>query len=157
MILNELDLKVKHLSEQYMNLPSAPEPDDILYWCKSNKKKIFNTHDLIKVFGIEKLEQIDKTLEYLDFNNYVKILEKEQWIDPKSFHWFFHSGSDDYMRVSWSEFSNDKSAYPQELIHLGLAKSEDETEAEELHKVLQEYGAETGEITIIKYELLKNG
>ena len=37
-LIDHNDLKVKHLSEQYMNLPSAPEPDDILYWCKSKKK-----------------------------------------------------------------------------------------------------------------------
>lgn len=157
-IIDYDDPKVKHCSEQYMNMPSAPEPDDILYWCKSKKKKVFTTHDLIKVFGMDKLEQIDKTMEWLDFNNYTAVMEKNDWIDPKSVHWFYHGESDGYTRMTWEEFGKHCDASGEELNHIGLSKSENETEAKDLHKILQEGGdTEDGSITITKYELLKDG
>lgn len=152
-IIDFSDLKVKHLSEQYMNLPSAPEPDDILYWCKSKKKKQFNTHDLIRVFGADKLEQIEKTMQWLDFNNYTKILDKEQWIDPESMQWFFHPESDSFSRMQWQEAEGQI-----EIEHIGLSTTENEEEAKELLKKLHNgEQVDDGSITISKYELLKNG
>ena len=151
------DLKVKHLSGEYMNLPSAPEPDDILYWCKSKKKKIFTTSDMIKMFGEEKLEQIEKTMEFLDFNNYIKIIDKAEIIDPKSNHWFYHPESDSYSPMTWEEYGKTMEGV-EDLLHLGVAETEVETEAEKLHKIIQEGGeTEDGSQTITKYELLKNG
>lgn len=78
-IIDYKDLKVKHLTEEYQNLPSAPEPDDILYFCKSKKRKIFTKQDLIDFFGVEKTEIIDKSLKFLDFENKIQKIEDDKY------------------------------------------------------------------------------
>lgn len=146
-IIDFNDPKVKHCSEQYMNMPSSPEPDDILYWCKSKKKQIFTTHDLIKTFGLDKLEQINKTMEWLDFNNYISVIEQDEWTDPKSIHWFYFEGDESVFTQTWEEFENGQGQED----HIGLDKSYTKTEAEEMYKADT---GESGSIMITKYNLL---
>lgn len=75
-LIDYSDLKVKHVSGEYVNLPSSPEPDDVLYWCHVNKQKTFTNDELIDVFGgTHKMEIIDKSLEFLEFNNYIKKIQ----------------------------------------------------------------------------------
>lgn len=158
-IIDYDDLKVKHISGEYVNLPSAPEPDDILYWCKSKKKKIFTTDDMTKTFGEEKMEQITKSLEFLDFNNYLKTIDKTERIDGKSKHWFFHPESDSYGLMTWDEYNDEENNnYTCQLDYLGVATKEDETEAEELHEMMKKGDTPyDGSVIITKYEMIKDG
>ncbi len=61
--------KLKHVSGTYKLLPDSPSPEDILYYCKSNKKKTIKLDDLIKYFGEDKTETIKKTITKLQTQN----------------------------------------------------------------------------------------
>ena len=69
--------KVKFLSGEYVNLPQAPAPDDILFFLHTHpkKKKSFNDLDLVTFFG-PKEEIIGNSIQYLlDKNMIIKIEE----------------------------------------------------------------------------------
>lgn len=73
-LIEKKDLKVKHLSGEYMNLPSAPEPEDIVYYMVSKKKKQITKEDLVEFFGEEKNEIINQSLEWLEHNNMINMV-----------------------------------------------------------------------------------
>lgn len=61
--------KLKHISGTYKLLPDSPTPEDIVYYCKSNRKKTIKIDDLIKYFGEDKSEIIKKSLTKLQTQN----------------------------------------------------------------------------------------
>ena len=78
-IIDYKDLKIKHLTGEYQNLPSAPEPDDVLYHCKVKKLKIFTKQNLIEFFGPEKESIIDSSIKFLDFENLIQKVEDDKY------------------------------------------------------------------------------
>lgn len=73
------NLKVKHISGQYKVLPSSPEPDDILFYCFSKKRKQFTKEELIKFFGEEQIKNIEESIRFLDVNDCLQKTGEEQY------------------------------------------------------------------------------
>lgn len=81
-LINKKDLKVKHASGEYPKLPSAPEPEDIVYFMFQKKKKITTVDELSDFFGNDKLPTIYDSLGWLEANNHIK--KKEIEIDGEN-------------------------------------------------------------------------
>jgi hypothetical protein len=73
------DLKIKHLTGEYQFMPSAPEPEDVIYYCYQKKKKIFTMAELIEFFGEEKTEIIKESIKHLDFENHIRQIEEGKY------------------------------------------------------------------------------
>lgn len=71
-VIDLKDLKIKHISGIYKQLPNSPNADDILYFFFVSNKKSIAGEDLLKHFGDEKLFDIQHSLEFLKENNYIK-------------------------------------------------------------------------------------
>ncbi len=78
-MLNTQDPKIKHISGQYVVMPNAPEPDDILYYCFIKKRKQFKVEDLVKHFGESKMEIIKESLKQLDFDNSIQLIGEDTY------------------------------------------------------------------------------
>jgi len=64
-IYDSWNLKVKHATEEYINLPYAPEPDDLLHFIFSKRKSLFLLSELIDVFGNQRRETIENSVTWL--------------------------------------------------------------------------------------------
>ena len=77
-IYDKNDLKVKHASGEYKNLINAPEPDDMIHYFISSKKKFVIVEDLIKFFGDEKTDKITNSLQFLIDDSLIVYTPKAQ-------------------------------------------------------------------------------
>ena len=96
-------------------------------------------------------------MEWLESDKYIKAIEKETWIDPKSVHWFYHLHDDRIFTQTWGEFK----AGMQIENHIGLSVSGKKDEGMDLrNNILHDddmdlrKNIEDGSIIITKYELL---
>lgn len=78
LLVDKKDLKVKHATGQYLNLPSAPEPDDIIYYMISKKKYMLGIQDLINVSGESKSEMVKNSVDWLVYEGHLMKEEIEQ-------------------------------------------------------------------------------
>lgn len=59
------NVKVKHATNEYINLPQSPEADDILHFIFSKKKSLFELRELLDLFGDNKREFAENTINWL--------------------------------------------------------------------------------------------
>jgi hypothetical protein len=71
------DLKLKHATGTYKNLPNVGS-DDIVYYSHS-KKKTFTIDDLTKFFGVEKMESIEKSLGELINSDIITVVDEHKY------------------------------------------------------------------------------
>lgn len=64
-VYDSSDLKVKHATDEYVNLPQSPEADDLLHHIFSKKKSLFTLQELIELFGQHRRELIENSLSWL--------------------------------------------------------------------------------------------
>lgn len=81
--IDKKDLKVKHASGQYVNLPSAPEPDDILYYAMVKKKKVISRKDMTAFFGEDKIKIMESSLGVLEYDGLIRKTEDEDKYEIK--------------------------------------------------------------------------
>jgi hypothetical protein len=64
-IYDPWDLKVKHATDEYINLPNSPEPDDMLHYIFTKKKSLFTVGELVDAFGEHRTNIIESAISWL--------------------------------------------------------------------------------------------
>lgn len=64
-IYDSWNLKVKHATDEYVNLPNTPDIDDILHWVFSKKKSLFELNELLSFFGENRRNLIENSINIL--------------------------------------------------------------------------------------------
>jgi len=56
-VIDQSNLKIKHMTGQYVNLPNAPQPDDVLYLFLKGAKKILPIDTIAREFGEDRIRE----------------------------------------------------------------------------------------------------
>jgi len=63
-IYDSWNMKVKHATEEYVNLPHAPEPDDLIHYIFSKRKSLFDLAELLEFFG-DRRDMVESSITWL--------------------------------------------------------------------------------------------